>query len=1248
MYRRNLTLTLTISLLLLLVACGRGGPSGEYLTTYFEVPAGTAALDATLSYDPAALEYLGAASTQEQVMVEANAHAERVKLASITLSPEGKRLAFVTFKVKQGGSEPSLQSASAYTSAGTPLGRVTVRSERSEQDLAANYRTPASLTSQAVSAQDLDLQASFAERLLGDVIPDNDSNPSNDLNSVDALGVLQLAAGALSAPSDLQLYLADLDTSGTVNSIDAQISLLKAADGDLDATLRATPDALQLEVGETGLILAGNAGNAPLTLALPQVDGVTITQVGGIANQTAAYEVTPGSAAQSGLIVLDAGSAGRRSVTMLVKDAPSSLPTITLTTPADGATLTGDSVDLFWNIELLESDDHVHVYVDGEKKEGSVDPKAPYTLDFADKNIEPGQRVLEVRVSDALHTEYTNPKASDSITVTLEAAPATGDVLYRVNAGGPELAAADGSAPAWSKDSTAAVGSTNASPYLTAGDAKLYNDGIGSAYKGDVTMSSTLPASVPSALFSTERYDPASPEEMAWAFPVAVNQTVEVRLFFAEIFSGVDAAGQRVFDVAVEGDVPPAFNDIDPFATAGAKGAFMRSHTLTVTDGTLNIDFLHDVIENPAIKGIEIVTSDGSASNVPPQVQTIPNQTSVEGDGTEDYLLSISANDADNGPSNLTYSATGLPSGVQVEPTNGQIFGTIAAGAAANSPYTVTVTVSDGANIDQTSFTWAVSETASGNPAALIKVNANAGLFASTYGDNSFQISNTGDSNIERITINASTSFLPDVVFDPVGKAGDNGAKCLTTGSAGNTAAQVGLIYPANGGSDAADCVDPFSEPHNGANDEEGYDKLDLVFTAGDGFNPGESFAFGVDMDPTSIKGDGSTGDAGSISGFELIGATVTVEFANGTVTSSLWEEGSSGGSQVVVAPGAPSSLVISAANVSGSQAEVSGAAQTITLSGPANATVTLLRADARLYIDAGGGGYDIDPFEANEVLAKQLYTTTLNGSGNGSVNVTLTQTSSPNAGPDAGLNHFIAVAKGSGAQTSLTSNVIVLDYRPETGGTEGDDASGAFVEENGLVVIEMESGNFPSGWASETVFSNFTGSSYLRYDGNNHFNNPGVDVITYKVNITKTGTYRFQWRSAFGAGNNGTEHNDSWLKIESDSFYGKQGSGIVCPKGYNSSENSCVGSAPEGGGGGGWFKVYRSGGSVGSWSWTANTSDNDAHQIYADFSAPGTYTISVSGRSAEHAVDRMVLYHSSVNGGAATSLSNPESPREQ
>ena len=43
-------------------------------------------------------------------------------------------------------------------------------------------------------------------------------------------------------------------------------------------------------------------------------------------------------------------------------------------------------------------------------------------------------------------------------------------------------------------------------------------------------------------------------------------------------------------------------------------------------------------------------------------------------------------------------------------------------------------------------------------------------------------------------------------------------------------------------------------------------------------FNPGESFAFSVDIDPTSIKNETITAAAGSVSGFELIGSTVTVD----------------------------------------------------------------------------------------------------------------------------------------------------------------------------------------------------------------------------------------------------------------------------------------------------------------------------------------------------------------------------------
>jgi len=320
---------------------------------------------------------------------------------------------------------------------------------------------------------------------------------------------------------------------------------------------------------------------------------------------------------------------------------------------------------------------------------------------------------------------------------------------------------------------------------------------------------------------------------------------------------------------------------------------------------------------------------------------------------------------------------------------------------------------------------------ATANPAAFVQVNSGGGLFVSTFGNNSFQITNTGDIDIAKVTINSSTAFMFDVVFDPVGKAGDAGAKCLTQGNAGNTGAEVGITVPANGGSDAADCESVFALPHNGIDDEEGYDEMTLDFTD---FNPGESFAFGVDMDPTSIKGDLTTGDAGSISGFELIGSAITIEFANGEViTSSLFDEGSLGGSQAVVALEAPAAPSITINGTANNQV-VNDLNQTVVVTGASGASVTLLQIDTRLYIDPGNPnvGFDVDPFEANEAVAKVLYTATIGVDGTVSIPVTLLQTPGTGGAPDAGLNHFIAVVDGIGEQTSPTSNTIVVEYSDE------------------------------------------------------------------------------------------------------------------------------------------------------------------------------------------------------------------------
>lgn len=95
------------------------------------------------------------------------------------------------------------------------------------------------------------------------------------------------------------------------------------------------------------------------------------------------------------------------------------------------------------------------------------------------------------------------------------------------------------------------------------------------------------------------------------------------------------------------------------------------------------------------------------AVNQPPIVTTIPTQTNDESDVVS---LQVSATDPDG--NNLSYSATGLPSGLSINSATGLISGTISAGAATSSPYTTTVTVTDdGSPIESTDevFTWNVA-----------------------------------------------------------------------------------------------------------------------------------------------------------------------------------------------------------------------------------------------------------------------------------------------------------------------------------------------------------------------------------------------------------------------------------------------------------------------------------------------------------------------------------------------------------
>jgi hypothetical protein len=161
-----------------------------------------------------------------------------------------------------------------------------------------------------------------------------------------------------------------------------------------------------------------------------------------------------------------------------------------------------------------------------------------------------------------------------------------GDVIYRVNAGGDTIAASSG--PDWAGD-----------------DSSLYSGG--STYDSGLSAGDIdNPTSAPSEVYPTE----LSSQEFSYTFSENIQSgtSYEVRLYFAEVYWGIDGSGgegSRVFDVSAEGQ--QVLTDYDVYAeTGGAAIATVEKFEVTPTDGDISISFAAS--ENQAkVSAIEIV-----------------------------------------------------------------------------------------------------------------------------------------------------------------------------------------------------------------------------------------------------------------------------------------------------------------------------------------------------------------------------------------------------------------------------------------------------------------------------------------------------------------------------------------------------------------------------------------------------------------------------------------------------------------
>jgi len=280
---------------------------------------------------------------------------------------------------------------------------------------------------------------------------------------------------------------------------------------------------------------------------------------------------------------------------------------------------------------------------------------------------------------------------------------------------------------------------------------------------------------------------------------------------------------------------------------------------------------------------------------------------------------------------------------------------------------------------------------------------------STTYTPGSFRVDNesTGGQTITSARIDLSSALLRDMVFDPDGNAGDPFGKQLTIDDG------AGVVVTAH----------RFLGAHDG-----GFDALEIEFA---GFDPGESIAFSVDVDPTSIKGAATPGPgaSGSVSGLELSGSTVEVRLSDATVLGgeTFRIDASTTGSRAVLRPTMPARPQLSVQGITATKATVAVADQVVRIGGAPGMSVSLLVVEAARYTDGvPGGGFDLQPYEANTAVVLSQYDAAIGAAGFVDVPVVLTRSIA-----EGGYNYLVAVERGAAGTTGRASQLRVLQLTP-------------------------------------------------------------------------------------------------------------------------------------------------------------------------------------------------------------------------
>ena len=274
--------------------------------------------------------------------------------------------------------------------------------------------------------------------------------------------------------------------------------------------------------------------------------------------------------------------------------------------------------------------------------------------------------------------------------------------IIRINAGGGLVPSTDGG-PDWEDNS--ANGTTTGTSYtVTSGSAYVINPDDMDYIDRDASIPDYIDESTYYAIMPSERSISITSIPMIYTISLPNGEYI-VNFYGANLYNGTSEPNERVFSVNINSE--RVINDLDLSYRFGHRIAGMIQNNIEVTDNQLDIEFIRN-IENPKVNAIEILGLQYPIIEVDP----IVDQENCEAEIADLAVVASGGNPADN----LTYSIIGQPNGVDIEPTNGLIFGVISSSAITGGPnsdgtHEVTVNVSKPGSQDvAVNFLWTVNE----------------------------------------------------------------------------------------------------------------------------------------------------------------------------------------------------------------------------------------------------------------------------------------------------------------------------------------------------------------------------------------------------------------------------------------------------------------------------------------------------------------------------------------------------------